>query len=277
MHRSRITLLLGIATLVAVNSDANAQGRRSRYQSSARPFGLEIVDSVRLGNSDNRSRDFRRNYLRNLSDLSNTTLSQSLTHGNSTSVLVDPAKIRLQHDYDSRAYFIAEYAGYHNTLGFNTSGGGVSSGDPKLIFPDASMRSNGRRSRSEPLRSGDFVNLGTTKAGTKLDFFLIADGARGGSNVFSTDDSINPDGVRHVMSHAQVFAGSPYLMLAFEDIYGGGDGDFNDLIVAIDIGEENVEKLVKTIGAPEPGAFVSLITFLGVAVEFRRRRKGDDG
>jgi hypothetical protein len=32
---------------------------------------------------------------------------------------------------------------------------------------------------------------------------------------------------------------------------------------------------VKTIGAPEPGAFASLITFLGVAVVCRRRIKGD--
>jgi hypothetical protein len=272
MHRSGITLLLGLTITTTLSGVAMAQGRTARRQSKVRPFGLEIVDTVRIGGSDSRSKDFNNNYLSKLSNLNGAAMAKSLTHGNSTSVLVDPSKIQLQHDYDSRAYFIGDYAGYHNTLGFNTSGGGVTTGNPKLIFPDASESSR-RRTTSEPLRSGDFVNLGTTKAGTKLDFFLIADGARGGSNVFSTDDSINPDGVRHVMSHAQVFTGSPYLMLAFEDIYGGGD--FNDLIIAIDIGEENVDKLVKTIGAPEPGAFASLITFLGVAVVCRRRIKGD--
>lgn len=252
------------------------QGRVAKFQSSARPFGLEIVDHVRVRNSDRRAKDFRKDFLKDFSRLDSQSLSRSITHGNQTSVLVDPSKIRLQHDYDTRVYFVNSSSAYHNTLGFNTSGGGIGSGNPQLIFPDASSRSR-NRSRNQTLRSGDFVNLGTTKAGTKLDFFLIADGARGGTNVFSTEDSVNPDGIRHVMSHAQIFSDSPYLMLAFEDLYGGGDEDYNDLIVAIDVGQENVKSLVKTIGAPEPGAFVSLIMFVGVVFELRRRRKELDG
>ena len=61
--------------------------------------------------------------------------------------------------------------------------------------------------------------------GTKLDFFLIADGANGGTNVFSTNSSLNKDGVNHVMSYAFAVPGSSYLLISFEDMYGGGDRD----------------------------------------------------
>jgi hypothetical protein len=275
MYRTLFLCCLGVFVSLAGARPVAAQGKVSKTQSASRPFGLEIADSVRRVNSDSRASAFNKDYLKKLGNLDSAALSKSLRYGNSSSVMVDPSKLQLSSAYDTRVYFISEGAGYHNTLGFNTSGGGVASGDPQLIFPDAS--SGNGRSTSEPLRSGDFVNLGTMKSGTKLDFFLVANGANGGTNVYSTEDSVNPDGIRHVMSHAQIFPGSPYLMLAFEDLYGGGDQDYNDLIVAIDIGAENIEKIVKTIGAPEPGACVSLLTFLVVAAEYRRRRKDDDG
>ncbi len=55
------------------------------------------------------------------------------------------------------------------------------------------------RTSSEPLLPGDFVDLGTFGAGTQ------------------------PDGINHVVAFASVQLGSPYLLIGFEDLLGGGD------------------------------------------------------
>jgi hypothetical protein len=51
---------------------------------------------------------------------------------------------------------------------------------------------------------------------------------------------------------------TPYLLIGFEDLYGGGDRDYNDLMFVVDFGEENVEKLI----GPEPSTLV-LLALLG--------------
>ena len=60
---------------------------------------------------------------------------------------------------------------------------------------------------------------------------------------------------------------SPYLIIGFEDLYGGGDRDFNDLVFAVDIGKANVEAL---IAGNEPAA-VALLLFLLYMLWKRRR------
>jgi hypothetical protein len=139
--------------------------------------------------------------------------------------------------------------------------------DAKLIFPDAS--SGWYRSSDEPLQAGDFVDLGTFSAGTLLDFFLIADGTYGGTDVFSTTTSFNQDGLVHAVSLAP--NGSPYLIISFEDLWGGGDMDYNDLVFAVFLGQDNVSKF-KSLGAPEPslaaGSLIALAAIFG-----RKRRR----
>ena len=137
-------------------------------------------------------------------------------------------------------------------MGFNTNGESGINESSQLIFPDASA--GGSRTSSAPLQEGDFVELGSLEQGTQLDFFLIANGASGGSTVFSTDN--NPDGLQHMI--AFVPPGSPYLLVGFEDLLGGGDLDYNDILFAVDIGKENLDSIV---GAPEPGTTVIFIAF----------------
>jgi hypothetical protein len=55
---------------------------------------------------------------------------------------------------------------------------------------------------------------------------------------------------------------SPFLIMGFEDLWGGGDRDFNDLVVAIDIGRENVAHMS---AAPEPSVSIMFAIFLGVS------------
>jgi len=230
-------------------SHAQDSPTANKAQSKARPFGLDIVGPVMEAGSDTKSAEFQKSVLPSVTKLLNGKLSERVDV-NDSSMLLDPSKLDLKTTSDVRVYFIGEGAGYHNTLGFNTDGGGISSGDPKLIFPDASSRvssydpaSTKRRTNSMPLLPGDFVDLGSFVAGSELDFFLIANGANRGSNVYSTDGSINPDGINHVVSFAYAAENSPYLIIGFEDLFGGGDRDFNDLLFAVDIGVSNVAAL----------------------------------
>jgi hypothetical protein len=257
-----------IAPLIAsvvVSVSALAQ-TAAPVQSSARPFGLPIAGQVMLAGSDAASSTFQTAELPGLNQYLNSVLGegQSFNTGN---YLLDPSKLFLKTDANVRAYFIGEGAGYQNTLGYNTGGGGIDSGDPTIIFPNAST--GGRRTASTPLQAGDFVDLGVISGGQKLDFFLIANGATSNpGEVYSTDISVNPDGINHVVSFAAVHGS--YLVIGFEDLFGGGDEDFNDLLFAIDIGAVNVAALT---GTPEPATYMTLGLFTVGGLWVARRRK----
>jgi hypothetical protein len=268
----RILALAGAVTLLLSAGDVGAQKESPMNTVMSK---IQMVGDVYRAASDDASEQFFEKSLPSISNFLNSQLSETKAVEDSA-MLLDPSKLKLATDSDVRVYFIGEGAGYHNTLGFNTTGGGVESGDPKLIFPDASssenysakLKPNSGRTPSAPLVPGDFVDLGTMGAGTSLDFFLIADGANGGKDVYSTQTSLNPDGINHVVSFAYTEPGSSYLIIGFEDFYGGGDRDFNDLLFAVDIGASNVAALTAT---PEPGTWMMLGTLTGVVGWTRRR------
>ncbi len=271
------------AGLFLVSLPCSSTAQDSYIQSSARPFGLEIVDRVQTSGSDQRAADFQNNYLASMRQWGDLDLTApSFTQLTST-VSLDPSKISLATQYDTRVYFVGDNTSNRNTLGFNTAGGGITEGDPLLIFPNASESNRSisipflnihipYRTTNDPLLPGDFVNLGTLSAGTQLDFFLIADGARGGTDVFSTRTSANPDGLNHTL--AFVMPGSPYLFVGFEDLYGDANGDFKDLLFAVDIGAANITALTNM---PEPstllilGSFVSLVIYRKYTLLAERR------
>jgi hypothetical protein len=274
-----IALLVSLGWLTGVAEMASA-GVVSPVQSPARPFGLDIVGPVQLAGSDARAAAFQTGVLPAVQGLVNMSLVEMQALADLPSFLLDPSHLRLLTDADVRAYFVGEGAGYHNTLGFNTQGGGVTGGDPKLIFPDASSMQTylqsidyaAMRTPNDPLLPGDFVDFGRLAAGTRLDFFLIANGVYGGRTVYSTDTSLNRDGLEHVISlHTRAFAlnDSPYLILGFEDLWGGGDQDFNDVVFAVDVGARNVNGLVH---GDEPSTVVLLGSFLGLALYLMNRR-----
>ncbi len=148
--------------------------------------------------------------------------------------------------------------------------------DGQLIFPNASSpvaffdpSANAARSSTAPLSPGDFVDLGRFEAGTQLDFFLIANGAAGGTTTYSTQASLNADGIDHVVAFAYGLKDSPYIILGFEDLYGGGDQDYNDLLFAVDIGRINLTALTAT---PEPSTYVMLGCLIPFGYYLKRRR-----
>lgn len=271
-----MTLSLSIAVLVVLVSLSSASAVDSPIQSPARPFGLSIMDKVQLAGSDARSAVFQSSYLPLMEQWGNMNLtSPSFTQLTST-IALDPSMISIATQYDARLYFIGDNTWKHTSLGFNTSGGGVTSGDPKLIFPDASestslvmnkitKKKELTRTSTDPLLAGDFVNLGTLSSGTMLDFFLISKRTKRITDVFSTDVSINPDG----LSHAVFFAkpDSPYLFIGFEDMYGKTSGGSNSALFALDIGMGNIHALTNM---PEPSTMLVLGSFLMLVI-YRKR------
>jgi hypothetical protein len=277
MLQRRNAELFGTMALLLAALTARAQ-TDSPVQSAARPFGLAIADTVQLAGSDAASTAFQSQELPGLQQLVNGSLAEARAVSNQSTIRLDPSQLRLATDSTVRVYFVGEGAGYHNTLGINTSGVGTSSGNPRLLFPDASSSAsyldpsgNPTRTSSAPLLAGDFVDLGTQSAGTQLDFFLIANGAYGGQNVYnSTNALLNPDRLNHVVALAR--PDSPFLLIGFEDLYGGGDLDFNDVVIAVEIGTVNVQAM---ISAPEPASLALFGSFLAVAgyAGYRRGRR----
>jgi hypothetical protein len=254
---------LKLLVLISVFFTASifAEGTVSPYQSVDRPFGLDIVGQVYQAASDADSVDFQNNYLPAIQQIVQNNLTEGVALSSNTvsSLALDPTKLDLAFDSDLRVYFVGEGAGYHNTLGFNPSGVGINEGNPELIFPDASYAAWGT-SESFPVNVGDYVDLGEFSADSSLDFFLIANGANGGSHVYTTETEANPDSLQHVVSFA--VEDSSYLFLGFEDLFNGGDKDYDDILFAVDIGTLNVAELIENSAlVPEPEEIIIMAIF----------------
>lgn len=52
----------------------------------------------------------------------------------------------------------------------------------------------------------------------------------------------NPDAYSHVVGRANAVAGE--ILIGFEDLYGGGDNDYDDTVIVVDIGQANVVSLL---------------------------------
>lgn len=112
---------------------------------------------------------------------------------------------------------------------------------------------------------GTTVNLGFFAAGTPLDIVL---------NVITTGDLFrtgpgagNPDG----LAHADItynFGGAGRTRVGFEDLFGGGDKDYNDHNFSF----TNVQAPI-----PEPSTYALMLAGLGAVGFLARRRKSTQG
>ena len=274
---STLILLLaitGACTAPALaQKDNKVQSPRGDVNHANNPYGIPIVDTVKRRGSDSASREFRTQELPKLEKFVSMNLQERLSYGGSMGATIDPSQLRLSTDAEVRTYLVSEGAGYHNMLGFNVDSTGISE-DSRLIFPDASVpdayfkgKRNPKRTQDFPVLPGDFVDLGTFSSGQKLDFFLVADDKKNNHPVYDANPATNPDGINHMVAFSYAVEDSPYLLIGFEDLYKGGDNDFNDLVFAVDIGADNVAALV---AAPEPG---TLAAFGVAGVLFLRRRR----
>ena len=165
-----------------------------------------------------------------------------------------------------------------NQLAFTSAGKTQTEG---LLFKDISCAGTGCVGAwgGDALKLGDGVKVGEIKGGSQLDFFLRADGLnrQANANVFGTQTTQNADELQHLVAYG---VGKKYLLLGFEDLYGakgatGGqnensDRDFNDAVFVVDIGEANLNALIKPV--PEPSVTLALAG-LGAAGLLLRRRQ----
>lgn len=233
-------------------------------QSPLRPYNLPLYQPVQRAGSDFNAWCFNRFMLPSLVTLANKEYSKSAVAANFDKLALDPAKLKLMEESKVRVYFIGEGSGYVNTLGINLKGLGAKEGDPRILFPNANSAVQldrgaewmsriwgrlfpfwmGKRTEDKPLRPGDFVDLGELPAGTKLNFFLVANSGDG-LNTYSIYKETNPDGIDHMVATA--IEGTSYLLVSFEDMFGGGDADYEDCVFAVEMSMDNVAALIGRI------------------------------
>ncbi|MBP5974747.1 DUF4114 domain-containing protein [Brasilonema sp. CT11] len=196
---------------------------------------------------------------------------------------LDPTKLTVKNDQNIRVWFLNEGAKYQNQLAYE----GINGSDYQkgLVFDNISCNtSNGANSACQlgeengVLNIGDYVDLGTKAAGTKLNFFLKADGFNNPNGyVYGADATQNPDKLDHLVAYEM----DGYLLVGFEDLYGPkgfksdgngfltADRDFNDVVFLVDLGRDNVATV------PEDASAIALLGMggVGVVLQLRRRRQ----
>lgn len=253
----RSRLLFAVITFFSLQAMAFSQSFPHKMNIST----VSIWDQVRQAGSDARSQAFSKNIIPQVMDIATSLLDSGRVFGDRHHFRLDQDKLYTSSrtPYPVRVYFIAEGAGYQNSIGLSLNyAGATEGGDMRLVFPNASMPVQGVNFRSgdfgsrrpdAPLLPGDYVEIGEIPAGVQLDFFIVQDGARvGNAWVFGNRDEQNPDRFQHVISY--VIPGSPFLIVGFEDLWMGGDMDYEDVLIVVDLGKENVDNLIDASKLP---------------------------
>ncbi|MDW4500455.1 DUF4114 domain-containing protein [Sulfitobacter sp. D35] len=269
---------------IVISAGAAAAATISPFQSTARPQGSEIAGPVQLAGSDDRAATFQQEVLPTMFDAARQDLGENQVVDDLGALALDTSRMVVSDVVVPRIYFVWEGAGFHNSLLAQVIRADGTVEDESIIFPDASSaaswwggyRENGGRSASTPLLAGDFVDLDhQLNPGDRLTLQLLANGANGGSSLFSTDPSRNVDGLdQHVvglLSSAPSAKG--FVLMGFEDLWGGSDQDYNDVILAVDFGEANTRafEAQQIPGVPLPLPAASLVAAIGLLAAIRRR------
>ena len=246
------TMASGLAANVC-RAQSGGGGDSPILQVTPVPLGLPVIGQVYPSGHDSRAKAFNKNYLARFNAIINENLSEGVVFSGASGFKLDASKLflRMQAKESIRVYFLAEGAGYMNSMGFAfTPAGSQTPGTPYLIYPNSSTHT-AKRSNDAPLKQGDYVDIGNGGNGWQLDFFLIQDaynvwkyhGERNSKKFtwFWNDTAKNSDGLQHVVAFA--LPDSPYVLIGFEDLTGGGDRDYNDCLFVVDIGMENIPSL----------------------------------
>jgi len=153
--------------------------------------------------------------------------------------------------------FVAEGAGYQNTLAYYTYKTGSAPGkesdikNATIVLPNASANGSGGG-----LKPGNKVKIGTFEAGTSIGFILIADawtgkGINTGNTKYYSDAKLNPEKTSEKRKHAVLLFDdvNKVTLVGFEDLDrdGSSDDDFNDLVF---YASSNPYTAISTDGVP---------------------------
>lgn len=184
--------------------------------------------------------------------------------------LIDSSKLVLSSDYAPRIAFLNEGAGYRSPVKIRATGN--TTGEA-TVFSDLSGVDSALPSPNAPLKRGDWVQLSKFRSGTQINLSVIPNGVvNPGARPLSTDSKTNP--VSPFNPNSPVFwaayadpkATAPIFVLGYEDIVGAGsDNDFNDGILALDLGKDNFQEIYQIANLGQ-NAKINLRTAKPVAV-----------
>ncbi|WP_447969233.1 DUF4114 domain-containing protein [Nitrospira sp. M1] len=157
-----------------------------------------------------------------------------------TSVL--GGNIIVQHDGNVTATFQGSNAGYTSSLYL---------GNTKIFTTNQA--------------AGSTFNLGNFSAGTELNFRLEVHNT--GHTFFSGGAANNIDGIAHALIDDSFGQGET--LVSFEDLLGGGDRDYNDLIFSF----SNTEAGKNLVQNPEPSTVILLGSGMMGLAAWRLRNK----
>ncbi|NET09504.1 MAG: DUF4114 domain-containing protein [Symploca sp. SIO2B6] len=170
--------------------------------------------------------------------------------------------------YGVEVFLINEGAGYWNQFGYALTDGQSMDlykdySAPLQIFWDNEVNmiwngiasTQGIYNNGGSMALGQGFEIGNVAAGNTVNFFL----KNGPGNVFDSgtaDNTLNQDGLQHVTTYQY----NEFLVLAYEDLYGGGDKDYNDVAIAV---KGLVDTPPDIVAVPER---TSVLGFLGVGL-----------
>ena len=135
--------------------------------------------------------------------------------------------LRVQHDGNVTATFQGSNAGYTSSLYL---------GDTKIFTSNQA--------------SGTTFDLGNFTAGTALNFRLEVHNT--GHTFYSGNGSNNSDGLAHALASDSL--GNGETLVSFEDLLGGGDQDYNDLLFSFsNTKTEAATEATVVVTQPNPG------------------------
>jgi hypothetical protein len=112
--------------------------------------------------------------------------------------------------------------------------------------------------------SGQQFSLGSFQAGAELVFKIFVNDI--GKTFFNGIAANNADNVLHTAYSARI--GKP-VIVGFEDLYGGGDRDFDDLVFSL---SNVVIGTTPVVAVPEPETYAMLLAGLFAIGALKRRK-----
>jgi hypothetical protein len=227
-------------------------------QSNFDPLGWALADpnGVQMCTcTDSATLDFQANLPGFLTTIG-TSLKEGIAFAAANNHLLDPTRLYFTTAYAPRIYFISNGGWYTDALGVTIGtatamGSNAPSGNNYLVFPNANswysnncpakVANGDQRTQYCPLLSGDFVQLPTVQAGQSLNLVFLSNLDSNGNvpagYTFYNNPAANADQYQHMAAFFP--ADGRYIIVGFEDEYGGGDKDFNDVVIVIDVGYSN--------------------------------------